>query len=139
MEHSKHIDEKTGREYLVKDRPVHIYDMIQEGREETLIENIVRKCQEGNEEVLDAIQGQYVDLTNHITSLMDAQNLVLKARNDFEELPLDMRKKFDNDVNVYMAEYGSETWNEKMGFNEKLDTVPVPVPEEKKGGEEVNE
>lgn len=139
MEHSKHIDEKTGREYLVKDRPVHIYDIIQEGREETLIENIVRKCQEGNEEVLEAIQGQYVDLTNHITSLMDAQNLVLKARNDFEELPLDMRKKFDNDVNVYMAEFGSETWNEKMGFNEKLDAVPVPIPEEKKGGEEVNE
>lgn len=125
MEHSKHIDEKTGREYLVKDRKVHNYDLIQEGKEETLIDNIIRKCTEGNEEVLQQIQGQYIDITNKITSLMDAQNLVLQAKEDFNNLPLELRKRFDNDVNIYIAEFGTNEWNEKMGLNK----APKPEPQ----------
>lgn len=139
MEHSKHIDEKTGREYLVKDRKINNYDMVQEGREETLIDNIIRKCTEGNQEILDQIQGQYIDITNHVTSLMEAQNMVLKAREDFYNMALDIRKQFDNDPNIYIAQYGSEEWNTKMGFNKVPEPTPEPTPVPEVKGEPTNE
>ena len=115
MEHTKHLM-KDGTEVFKPDKPVHVYDLIQEGREETLIENIIRKCVEGDESALNVIQGEYQDITGHVTSLMECQNMVLKAKEQFDSLPLEIRKQFDNDINKYIAEYGDEGWQKKMGF-----------------------
>lgn len=130
MEHTKHLM-KDGREVYKPDKAVHIYDLIQEGREETLIENIIRKCVEGDESVLNVIQGEYQDITGHVTSLMECQNMVLKAKEQFESLPLEMRKQFDNDINKYIAEYGNEDWLKKMGYWQEPEATEPSKPEEK--------
>lgn len=141
MEHSLHIDEKTGIEYLVKDNPKNVYDYIQEGREETLVNNIIRRAKEGDPNALAAVKGQFIDITNAPASLLDALVTIRDAENKFSNLPLDIKNQFNNDVNQFVAKAGSKEWMDIMGYTPKP-TYPEPKPmsgaepEPAKGGEE---
>lgn len=139
MEHSLHINEKTGEEYLVLDTERRVYDYIQEGREETLVANIVRKYKEGDANALAAMNGKFIDIMNAPTSLLDALVSIRKAEQEFDTLPLDIRTKFNNDPNQFIAGYGTNDWADKMGLIKKqpeLTPEPAPVPE---GGTVANE
>lgn len=67
--------------------------------------------------VLQQRKGQYLDLTNMPQSLAEFKNLEMKIIREFYDLPVDERNKFDNSVEKYVAEYGSEKWAEALGLN----------------------
>ena len=52
---------------------------------------------------------------------MEAQNIVIKAKQEFYTLPLEVRKEFDNSPEMYVSEMGTETFNKKMApYNKKI-------------------
>ena len=63
------------------------------------------------------------------------QNMMIKAEQEFAKLPKEIREKFDNNAEQYIAEYGGDSWGEKLGFK----TVATEVANEAatKVGEEV--
>lgn len=109
------IIKKDGRRELIADRKKNTYDIIQSHLEECLIENIIKRALEGDTSVLEMMKGQYTDITGAPKSLAEAQQMIIDLKAKFDELPKDIKQKFDYNVEQYIAEFGSETWAEKTG------------------------
>ena len=98
--------------------------MIQEDLEGTKIENILHAVAMGDLSALQQRETIYADATNMPKTLMEAQNLVLKMKNEFEKMPLEVRKLFDNSPEKYVDEMGTELFQEKMApYNEKIKAI----------------
>lgn len=122
MEHTPHMG-LDGKRKLVLDDAKPIYDMIQAHREETEIERIVKRAMQGDMSVLNAMAGQYIDVSGAPKSLAEAQQIIINAKRDFEKLDPEIRQKFDNNVEVFIAEAGSKKWLDKMGVSAKIEAT----------------
>lgn len=120
MEHTPHMG-LDGRRKLVKDNSKPIYEMIQASREQCEIERIVRRALNGDVSVINAVEGQYIDITGAPKSLAHAQQIIINAKNDFEKLDAETKKKFDNNVEIFIATAGSKEWCDKLGITDKLE------------------
>lgn len=97
------------------------YQKIQADLEETKIENIIHKMMMGDFTMLKAQNGQYVDATTMPKSLMEAQNIIIRAKDEFEKFPAEVRKMFDNSAEKYVSEMGTKSFIEKMSkYNDKV-------------------
>lgn len=121
-EHREDID-STGKRRLVKDREVNIYEAIQASAESCEIETILRRASEGDMSVLNMVNGQYMDITGAPASLAEAQRFVIRAKAQFDELPKEIRAKFENNAEMYVAEYGTDTWEEKTGIKTEKEVI----------------
>lgn len=115
MEHEAKMLE-NGKRILTKTVKKNIYEMIQASREQTEIDRIVRRAMEGDPSVLSYMNGVYADLTDAPTSLAQAQQIMINAKREYENLPLDVKEKFHNNYEEYIAEVGSKGWFDKMGI-----------------------
>lgn len=120
MEHTPHMG-LDGKRKLILDDPKPIYEMIQAHREETEIERIVKRAMQGDMSVLNAMAGQYIDISGAPNSLAEAQQVIINAKRDFEKLDPDIRQKFDNNVEIFIAEAGSKDWLDKMGVTAEIE------------------
>lgn len=120
VEHTPHMG-LDGRRKLVKDNPKPIYEMIQASREQCEIERIVKRALNGDMTALNAIEGHYMDITGAPRSLAQAQQIIINAKNDFDKLDAETKKKFDNNVEIFIAEAGTKEWCDKLGITEKLE------------------
>lgn len=110
-----------GRLTLEKTGQTNIYAKIQEEHEATKIESILHAVAMGDMNALQQREAMYVDATTMPHSLREAQELVIKAKNEFYEMPLEVRKEFNNSPEQYVSEMGSKEFLEKMApYNEKL-------------------
>lgn len=120
IEHTPHMG-LDGRRKLIKDNPKPIYEMIQASREQCEIERIVKRALQGDTSVLNAMEGQYLDITGAPKSLAQAQQIIINAKTQFEKLDKETKKKFDNNVEIFIAEAGTKEWCDKLGITEKLE------------------
>lgn len=88
---------------LKRTKIIPIYDIIQSHADECNFEKIIRRATEGDTTALNIIEGQYIDITEAPKNIMEAQNIMLNAKKEFENLPADTRKKFDYDYHNYMG------------------------------------
>ena len=93
---------------------------IQASLESSKLENIIKKATNGDLSVLAAREGQYIDISEMPTNMIDLQNMIYKAQGEFEKLDAETRKKFDNSVEKYISLYGSEEWADNMGLTKKV-------------------
>lgn len=115
---------KDGTKGLVCTGKKNIYAMIQEDLESTKIENILKAVAMGDLSVLRQQEPVYIDATTMPKTLMEAQNIVIKAKGEFEKMPLEVRKLFDNNAELYVSQMGTKDWLEKMSpYNEKMKAV----------------
>ena len=112
---------KDGKKELVMVGKTNIYDKIQEGREDTEIQNILMHLANGDLSVLRQQQPQYIDSTTLPKSLMEANNIVIKAKQEFEKMPKEVREKFDYDPELYINTMGTKEWLDKMSpYNDQI-------------------
>lgn len=122
------INTKGERE-LVHVGMTNIYDIIQESLEQSKIENIIRRATEGDPYALTVMNGQYIDTTDLPVTLAEAQNFVIKAKTEFDQLPINIRRAFDMNAEKYIASYGTSDWMDKMGIHaENTKTKPSAQP-----------
>ena len=112
------IDER-GHKNLVKTGVKNIYDRIQAPLESTKIETILRRAVGGDPLALAQTNGQYMDCTDMPSSFSAMQNTICRMQQEFEKLPIEIRRTFNNSPEQYIAEYGSEKWLEKTGLKPK--------------------
>lgn len=122
MRHSAHID-SNGRRFLAADKPVDVFNLIQSHKEECAIENIIRRAVEGDFYALNAAKGYFEDITNCPSSIAEAQQYIIDAKNKFEELPKEVKAKFEYNAEMYVAEMGNDpdSWIKKMGYADKIE------------------
>lgn len=126
------VIDKNGVKDLKKTGETNVYDIIQESLEQSKIENIIRRAREGDPTALGITEGQYIDSTEIPESLAEAQQLIIKLKNEFDKLPIDVRRQFNMSAEEYVASYGSETWIKALGIN---NDVKEPV----RGSDEATE
>lgn len=119
-EYQEEINE-NGQRNLVKIGEKNIYAMIQEDAESVKIENILHAVAMGDLAALKQREGTYCDATTMPSNLMEAQNIIIKAKDEFYKMPLEVRKEFKNDPEVYVSEMGTKEFIEKLApYNEKI-------------------
>lgn len=112
---------KNGRSKLIFDKKIDIYSLIQEGKEQTEIEYIMRRAKEGDGSVLAAVKGQYIDITDAPNSLAEAQAFINRTSNEFMAMPWEIRKEYNNDPMEYLHDIGTEHWAEVTGLKAEHD------------------
>ena len=131
----------NGHKTLVKTGEfTNIYEKIQSHADECDIEKILERSQVEGYEILNKREAISGDVTMVPTSMLEAAQMLQDRENEFNKLPLDIRKEFNFNFNEYIAEAGNniESWSKKMGLIPEVDpTLPkVQTVEEPKGGEE---
>ena len=93
---------RKGEEDLILVGKKDVYEMIQTDLEDTKIENILHKVAMGDMSVLKQREAVYVDATEMPKTLMEAQNIIIKAQNEFLSFTKEVRDLFDNSPERYV-------------------------------------
>ena len=119
-----------GTRNLVEVGKTNAYEIIQASLEQSLIYNILRRHDAGDPTALAAVQGRYMDVSGLPTSLAEMQALVMYARDGFDQLPIDVRRAYDFDASLFVADYGSEHWVDVMGLKKDPPAESASAPKD---------
>lgn len=119
--YQEQIDKKTGRKILVKIGKTCVYDKIQEDLESSKIENIIHRLAMHDLSVLKEAAISYADADNFPKDLREAQDIVIRAKQEFEKFPIEVKRQFNNSPEQYVSEMGTQKFFDKMApYNEKM-------------------
>lgn len=118
---------KDGTIELVEIGKENTDDYIQSFEEVTDMSFILAKLESGDLSVINKRQPFYGDFTEVPKTFAEVLQLRIDAQNMFDRLSADVKEKFDNDVNKFLATAGTEEWRKKVF--PKPD-VPDPVPDD---------
>lgn len=87
--------------------------------EETKIENIIRRASIDPNiaaRIAPDIGGGIQDFTEAPQNLAELQNIMMRAEQIWDEVPKEIKLKFDNDVDKFIASYGTVEWAKNLGI-----------------------
>lgn len=119
---------KKGEKELRLDQTIDQQAEIDSYLEETKIENIIRRASIDPDiaaRIAPDLGGGIKDFTETPQTLAEIQNIMIRANQIWEEIPKEIKLKFDNDVDKFIASYGSVEWAENLGI------MTEKTPEEK--------
>lgn len=123
---------KEGIRSLIKVGKTNVYDIIQSHAKEGDVKWIIAQFSKGNLDVLRKGDPVYTDATTMPTSLMEAQNLCLRMKQEFEQMPSEVKKAFNYSSDLYIEKMGTEEFKKIMKpYNEKV----AKIAEEKNAAE----
>lgn len=93
---------EDGHRVLKKIGKDNLFDFVQASKEECDIYNILLRYQRGDIDVLNRREGQYLDVVGLPTNLAEAHQLMLDVERKFNSLDPEIRKNFDNSVDVFI-------------------------------------
>lgn len=115
---------KGGNKTLVKTGETNVYEMIQEDADSCDIEKILHKVAMGDLAALNQREATYCDATTMPKTLMEAQNLVIRMKDEFYKMPIEVRKEFGNNPDRYVELMGTNEFLEIMApYNAKIDAI----------------
>lgn len=91
------------------------YMDIQSHADSVDINVIMARYLNGDADALNRVQGFYADVSKAPKSYADMLNISIKAQNEFDQLPVDVKEKFGNNFAQFLAIMGSPEWFEKLG------------------------
>ena len=119
--YQEEIDKKSGKKNLVKIGKTNIYEIIQQDAESSEMVNIIQKLAMHDFSVLKEAKLTYVDEDDFPKSLMEAQNIVIKAKAEFDKMPAEVRKLFNNSPEQYVSEIGTDNFIKKLTpYNDEI-------------------
>lgn len=115
---------KSGKKELKKTGKHNVYEEIQLDVENCKIENILHAVAMGDLNALHQRDASYVDATTMPKNLREAQDLVIKMKDEFYNMPLEVRQKFDNSPEQYVSLMGTNEFLDIMApYNEKIEAI----------------
>ena len=114
---------KHGKQ-LEKSGQTNVYEMIQLDKDSCNIEKILHQAAMGDLSVLQQREVTYCDAKTLPKSLMEAQNLEIKAKQEFYEMPVEVRRLFNNSPEQYVNEMGTKEFMQKLApYNDQLAAI----------------
>ena len=116
---------EKGEKVLRLDQTIDQQAEIDSYLEETKLENIIRRASidpDIAERIKPDIGGGIQDYTEAPQTLAEAQNIMLRAGQIWEEVPKDIKLKFDNDVDKFIASFGTVEWAKNLGIYQEKQT-----------------
>ena len=125
-----------GTRELVKNGEILISDYVNSFRDECLIENIVRRYQNGDINALNRVQGAYIDQTILPKDLHQAHLLLENARGYYENCSEDIKDKYRT-FSDFIAAFGSGEVVEDVVreiYSPFVEKIPEEVKEDENDG-----
>lgn len=116
-EYQLKYDKNTGTEVLVKIGIRNVHEEIQSFKDASNINNILNRYLNGEVGLINEKNGIYGDFTNMPTSYADYFVKVKEAEKIFNQLPDEVKDKFDNSAEKFFLEFGTSSFDEKMSNN----------------------
>lgn len=110
---------KKGEKVLTLDQIIDQQAEIDSFLEETKLENIIRRASIDPDlaaRLIPDIGGGLQDVTEMPENLMELQNIMLRAEQIWDEIPKEIKLKFDNDVDKFVASFGTVDWAKNLGI-----------------------
>jgi hypothetical protein len=114
--------DENGKAYLEKVGEVNTYEKIQSYRDECDVMSILSRYAAGDQTAL-ARPGYYIDTSKLPQTYTEWLNLMNEKRDQFDALPLEVKKAFDMSFETWAANAGEEEWLKKMGIMTKNDAA----------------
>nr|DAV60488.1 MAG TPA: Scaffold protein [Microviridae sp.] len=114
-------DEK-GEKVLRLDQTIDQQAEIDSYLEETKLENIIRRASiDPNiaERIAPDLGGGIQDFTEMPQTLAELQNIMIRAEQIWDEVPKEIKLKFNNDVDNFVASFGTVEWAKNLGIYEE--------------------
>lgn len=119
---------EKGEKVLTLDQIIDQQAEIDSYLEETKLENIIRRASIDPDiaaRMIPDMGGGLQDATEMPENLMELQNIMLRAEQIWDEIPKEIKLKFDNDVDKFVASFGTIDWAKNLGiYQEKLPEEP---------------
>lgn len=116
---------EKGEKVLRLDQTIDQQAEIDSYLEETKLENIIRRASidpDITARLTPDIGGGIQDYTEAPQTLAELQNIMLRAEQIWEEVPKEIKLKFDNDVDKFIASYGTIDWAKNLGIYKEEQT-----------------
>lgn len=116
---------EKGEKVLKLDQTIDQQAEIDSYLEETKIENIVRRASIDPDiaaRIKPDIGGGIQDYTEAPQTLAELQNIMLRAEQIWDEVPKEIKIKFDNDVDKFVASFGTVEWAKNLGIYQEKQT-----------------
>lgn len=102
--------------------------------EETKLENIIRRASIDPDiasRIAPDLSSEIQDFTEAPHTLAELQNIMIRAEQIWDEVPKEIKLKFDNDVDKFIASFGTVEWAKNLGiYKEKQADGKTPEPTE---------
>lgn len=119
---------EKGEKVLTLDQIIDQQAEIDSYLEETKLENIIRRASIDPDiaaRLVPDMGGGLQDATEMPENLMELQNIMLRAEQIWNEIPKETKLKFDNDVDKFVASFGTVDWAKNLGiYQEKQSEEP---------------
>lgn len=118
---------EKGEKVLRLDQTIDQQAEIDSYLEETKLENIIRRASIDPDiaaRIKPDIGGGIQDYTEAPQTLAEMQNIMLRAEQIWEEVPKEIKLKFDNDVDKFVASFGSVEWAKNLGIYKEKKAEP---------------
>lgn len=116
---------EKGEKVLKLDQTIDQQAEIDSYLEETKIENIIRRASidpEIAERIAPNLGGGIQDFTEAPHTLAELQNIMIRAEQIWDEVPKEIKLKFDNDVDKFIASFGTVEWAKNLGIYQEKQT-----------------
>lgn len=111
----------NGQPYLETVNTYNQYERTQSHKDECTIENILKAAAMGDLSLLQQREATYIDTTSLPKSLREAQDLVIRMKYEFNNMPSEVKELFNNSPEMYINTMGTDEFNEKMApYNQKI-------------------
>lgn len=111
--------------HLEKTKESDLYLDIQSFADSCDINVLMARYRNGETDVLSRVQGFYGDVSNIPSNYAELMNTKLQAEALFNGLSADVREKYNNSVEQFMSEIGTQAGLEKLGV--KFDEAGLPI------------
>lgn len=119
---------EKGEKVLTLDQVIDQQAEIDSYLEETKLENIIRRASIDPDlaaRLVPDVGNGIQDATEMPENLMELQNIMLRAEQIWDEIPKEIKLKFDNDVDKFVASFGTVDWAKNLGiYQEKQSEEP---------------
>ena len=113
-------DEKGNFDVVEKGK-MNLYNEIQAERDSVDIYAMLARFSNGDQQALNKVQGVYGDVTKMPRTYAEMLQTLYNAENTFAGLPVELKAKFGNDVNRFIA--SMDTPEQTIIFNEYFESV----------------
>lgn len=110
---------EKGEKNLTLDQIIDQQAEIDSYLEETKLENIIRRASIDPNiaaRLIPDMGGGLQDATEMPENLMELQNIMLRAEQIWDDIPKEIKLKFDNDVDKFVASFGTIDWAKNLGI-----------------------
>lgn len=118
---------EKGEKVLRLDQTIDQQAEIDSYLEETKLENIIRRASIDPDiaaRLMPDTGRGIQDYTEAPQTLAELQNIMLRAKQIWEEVPKETKLKFDNDVDNFIASFGTIEWAKNLGIYKEEQTEP---------------